>query len=221
MPEPRLVGMPAGTSTGLFSTLALDPVEHFAFCGMPPALITRSTRTPYSAMRSRMMRVWKAVPRWLQIAHPARCERGPAQCHAAQFRIHPAPSGRHCPSSAATARSVLPCNSPIPQTARPTVVLARRAMASKISPVAERPGLRSRYSPDARFPGPRRTRRNQLRLARHGDDACGVPTTFTTSPSRMLEPMASQCASKAPTGIGIPARRPSASAHSAERMPAR
>ena len=47
-----------------------------------------------------------------------------------------------------------------------------------------------------------------------------VPTTFTTSPSRIFEPIASQCASNAPTGIGIPARSPSFSAHSAERCPA-
>jgi hypothetical protein len=31
-----------------------------------------------------------------------------------------------------------------------------------------------------------------------------VPTTLTTSPSAMPAPIASQCASKAPTGIGIP-----------------
>ena len=36
-----------------------------------------------------------------------------------------------------------------------------------------------------------------------------MPTTLTTSPSRMLEPMASQWASNAPTGMGMPARRPS------------
>src|ERR1700691_2120829 len=46
-----------------------------------------------------------------------------------------------------------------------------------------------------------------------------VPTTFTTSPSRMLHPSASQCASNAPTGIGIPARNPSFSAHSGDRCP--
>ena len=32
-----------------------------------------------------------------------------------------------------------------------------------------------------------------------------VPTTLTTSPSRTPAPMASQCASKAPTGMGMPA----------------
>ena len=35
-----------------------------------------------------------------------------------------------------------------------------------------------------------------------------VPTTLTTSPSRHPAPMASQCASNAPTGIGMPARKP-------------
>ena len=47
-----------------------------------------------------------------------------------------------------------------------------------------------------------------------------VPTTFTTSPSRMPDPTASQCASNAPTGIGMPARNPSFSAHSALKCPA-
>ena len=46
-----------------------------------------------------------------------------------------------------------------------------------------------------------------------------VPTTFTTSPSRQPAPIASQCASNAPTGMGIPARRPSFSAHSGAQMP--
>ena len=47
-----------------------------------------------------------------------------------------------------------------------------------------------------------------------------VPTTLTTSPRRTPAPMASQCASNAPTGIGMPARSPSFSAHSGERWPA-
>ena len=47
-----------------------------------------------------------------------------------------------------------------------------------------------------------------------------VPTTLTTSPWRTPAPMASQCASKAPTGMGMPARRPSFAAHSGESFPA-
>ena len=39
-----------------------------------------------------------------------------------------------------------------------------------------------------------------------------VPTTFTTSPTRQPAPIASQCASNAPTGIGMPAFRPRRSA---------
>ena len=35
-----------------------------------------------------------------------------------------------------------------------------------------------------------------------------VPITFTTSPSFTPAPMASQCASNAPTGIGIPGAQP-------------
>ena len=46
-----------------------------------------------------------------------------------------------------------------------------------------------------------------------------VPTTLTTSPSRTPAPMASQCASKAPTGMGMPARSPSLPAHSGVRLP--
>ena len=41
-----------------------------------------------------------------------------------------------------------------------------------------------------------------------------VPTTFTISSVRQPAPIASQCASKAPTGIGMPAFRPSFSAQS-------
>ena len=48
-----------------------------------------------------------------------------------------------------------------------------------------------------------------------------VPTTLTTSPSRQPAPSASQCASNAPTGMGMPARRPSSSAQSGDRCPAR
>ena len=44
-----------------------------------------------------------------------------------------------------------------------------------------------------------------------------VPTTLTTSPSCAPAPIASQCASNAPTGIGMPARRPSFSAHCGAR----
>ncbi len=47
-----------------------------------------------------------------------------------------------------------------------------------------------------------------------------VPTTFTTSPVRAPAPTASQCASNAPTGIGIPARSPSFCAHSGASCPA-
>ena len=47
-----------------------------------------------------------------------------------------------------------------------------------------------------------------------------VPTTLTTSPIRTPAPMASQWASKAPTGMGMPGRSPSLAAHSGERCPA-
>jgi hypothetical protein len=40
-----------------------------------------------------------------------------------------------------------------------------------------------------------------------------VPMTLTMSPSATPAPIASQCASNAPTGIGIPALRPSFDAH--------
>ena len=46
-----------------------------------------------------------------------------------------------------------------------------------------------------------------------------VPTTFTTSPVRAPAPMASQCASNAPTGMGIPCFNPNFFAHSALRYP--
>ena len=47
-----------------------------------------------------------------------------------------------------------------------------------------------------------------------------VPITLTTSPSRTPAPIASQCASNAPTGIGMPARSPILDAHSGARCPA-
>src|SRR5580704_7286077 len=47
-----------------------------------------------------------------------------------------------------------------------------------------------------------------------------VPTTFTISSVRQPAPMASQCASNAPTGIGIPACNPSFSAQKTESFPA-
>jgi hypothetical protein len=47
-----------------------------------------------------------------------------------------------------------------------------------------------------------------------------VPMTFTMSSVRQPAPIASQCASNAPTGMGIPALSPSFSAHWGERWPA-
>src|SRR5580700_10161414 len=47
-----------------------------------------------------------------------------------------------------------------------------------------------------------------------------VPTTFTISSVRQPAPMASQCASNAPTGIGIPGFNPSFSAHNGDSLPA-
>src|SRR5207302_2230164 len=47
-----------------------------------------------------------------------------------------------------------------------------------------------------------------------------VPTTLTTSPSLQPAPIASQCASNAPTGIGMPALRPISAAHFSESVPA-
>ena len=47
-----------------------------------------------------------------------------------------------------------------------------------------------------------------------------VPTMLTTSPRAAPAPRASQWASKAPTGIGMPGLRPMRSAHSGERVPA-
>ena len=47
-----------------------------------------------------------------------------------------------------------------------------------------------------------------------------VPTTLTTSLSLQPAPIASQCASNAPTGIGMPALRPISAAHFSESVPA-
>ena len=47
-----------------------------------------------------------------------------------------------------------------------------------------------------------------------------VPMTFTMSSVRQPAPMASQCASNAPTGMGIPAFNPSLPAQKAVSLPA-
>src|SRR5882672_8533109 len=47
-----------------------------------------------------------------------------------------------------------------------------------------------------------------------------VPTTFTMSSVPQPAPIASQCASNAPTGIGMPAFNPSCSAHRPDSVPA-
>ena len=62
MAEPRLVTSPLGTRMGLPSTLAYTWFSTAFFCGMPPPLMTRRIGTPCSSMRSRITRVWKAVP---------------------------------------------------------------------------------------------------------------------------------------------------------------
>ena len=51
-----------GTSTGLPITFAYTWLSTGLRCGMPPPLMMRRTGTPCSSMRSRITRVWNAVP---------------------------------------------------------------------------------------------------------------------------------------------------------------
>ena len=104
-----------------------------------------------------------------------------------------------------------------------TLMPARRAMASKMSPVAERPasmpvncGMDAAGN-DAADAGDRAAVSFAMAMMQ-----VEVPTTLTTSPSRQPAPMASQWASNAPTGMGMPARRPSlVGPLCGERWPAR
>ena len=60
--EPRLVTLFVGTNTGRPSTFAYTRFRTSFFCGIPPALITRCTRTPLLDIRSKITRVCSAVP---------------------------------------------------------------------------------------------------------------------------------------------------------------
>ena len=148
-----------------------------------------------------------------------RVRQPPAERDAAQFRIHQHGAIAVVPGepqqSGLAGAVVLQALA----TARRPSSPARRAIASKISPVAERPASMPVQLADEPSPAPRRTLRESA-------SACSliammqveVPTTFTTSPSRTPAPMASQCASNAPTGIGMPARSPRRSAHAGAEM---
>src|SRR5712671_2060590 len=93
-------------------------------------------------------------------------------------------------------------------------------MASKISPVAESPASMPVYfgctdpGTTPHTPGIRPVLSDIAMM--HVD----VPITLTTSPSLHPAPIASQCASNAPTGIGIPAFKPISAAHFSESGPA-
>ena len=83
------------------------------------------------------------------------------------------------------------------------------AMASKMSPMAESPAsmpVKRGWTLPGTTP---QTPGMSSVFAAMAMMQVEVPTTLTTSPSRQPAPMASQWASKAPTGMGMPARRPS------------
>src|ERR1700759_625759 len=93
-------------------------------------------------------------------------------------------------------------------------------MASKISPVADNPASIPVYA-GCTLPGttPQTPGTSSVFLA-IAMMQVEVPTTLTTSPSRQPAPIASQCASNAPTGIGIPGFNPISPAHFSESVPA-
>jgi len=94
-------------------------------------------------------------------------------------------------------------------------------MAWKISPTAERPASMPVHLgctlpwTTPQTPGTRRTE-GVIPIMQ-----VEVPTTLTMSSLRQPAPIASQCASKAPTGMGMPAFKPSCFAQSADKWPAR
>ena len=149
-------------------------------------------------------------------AHPAPCAAGSSPASRRPAPDSPARCGRHCPSSAAAVPSARPILlQPLRQAPRPSVPRAARSLRRyRPSPTVP---PQCRCTPDARCPAPRRKlpapAPSSAAMAMMQVD---VPTTFTTSPSRQPAPIASQCASNAPTGIGMPARSPIFSAHSAQ-----
>src|SRR5580704_3427531 len=218
--EPRLVTSDCGIKIGLFSTLAYTRFNTSFFCGMPPPLITRWIGTPCASIRSRIIRVWNAVPSIA--AKSSSC----AVVERFQPSVIPPSSGftstvRSPLSHVSRSRPLCPgmyASSPVESCA--TVLPARCAIALKISPVAESPASTPVFfgctDPGTTPHTPGISCVESLIAMMHVE----VPTTFTTSPVRAPAPIASQCASNAPTGIGIPAFSPSFSAHSAVSVPA-
>ena len=184
---------------------------------MPPALITRSTA---HAVLRHSLKNDAGVKRCTFNCREQFILRGvhqvPSKRYAAQFGIYQHGAVAVVPAQTQQARFARPCTTQAPSTDSKTrVCAALRAMPSKMSPVRRESGFNARVQR-------MHAARHHSAHARHQLASCAiamthvdVPTTFTTSPSRMLEPIASQCASNAPTGIGIPARNPSFSAHSA------
>ena len=182
--------------------------------------MTRWIGTPYSSIRSRMMRVWNAVPSIA--ANRSSC----GVCVRFQPSVTPPSSG--LTSTVRSPLSQVRCSRPVwparydarPSESAATVVPARRAIASKMSPVAERPASIP-VSAGCTEPGTTpQSPGTHAALSLTAMMQVEVPITLTTSPRRTPAPIASQCASKAPTGIGMPARSPSRSAHAAVRRPA-
>src|ERR1700739_4914419 len=107
-----------------------------------------------------------------------------------------------------------------PRESSVTLVPARRAMASKISPVADSPAstpVNAGCTLPGTTPQTPGTRVDSFCIAMRQVE---VPTTLTTSPSLQPAPIASQCASNAPTGKSVPGRKLIFFAHSGERCPA-
>src|SRR5271155_531728 len=101
-----------------------------------------------------------------------------------------------------------------------TSVPTREAIALKISPTAERPAsipVRCGWTLPITTPQTPGTRFTDGVIPIMQVE---VPTTFTMSSVLQPAPMASQCASNAPTGIGIPDFNPSFSAQNADSVPA-
>ena len=172
-------------------------------------------------MRSRMIRVWNAVPS--MAANRWSC----GVC----VRFHPSvtPPSSGLTSTVRSPLSHVRCRRPVsparyrsrPSESAATVVPARRAIASKMSPVAESPASIP-VSAGCTDPGTTPHRPGtQAAWSLTAMMQVEVPMTLTTSPRRTPAPMASQWASNAPTGIGMPARSPSLSAHAGARRPAR
>ena len=182
--------------------------------------MTRRMGAPFSSMRLKMTRVCRAEPSMAAKSSSA------AVWERSQPKVTPPRAGltrtvRSPLSQVRRRRPVWPALRCAPSSvSAATVEPARRAMAAKTSPTADIPASMPTCAGSTDPGTTPQTPGTSVCLSLRPMMQVEVPMTLTTSPRRMLAPMASQCASKAPVGMGIPAVRPNSFAHFSDRWPA-